>query len=388
MAKTNKKASNPRESTTTPGGAGSKTTHAQYKEIIEWLTVPENFALINGGAGHGKSMVSGVKMKVVDGYRVLADHMNKKFRTSWDHLAAKNRFTVWKAKYLSTKSKAEGTGFGVTEADVSSGVTTVEQKLEKLCFMFQELDKLFGHQANVVPMHASQTNLPDLESNDDMDGDDESNAMDDEEDAENEDERNADESLASEEQPLAGDKGDAPKQPAGDKDDAPPPADLSAKPAAVSIPKSRSKTRGRKGNSTTVTDLSSDSNLDSASTIGKSSRASVSSLAAKPTRSSFAASYMESQVPKLDLMEKRLVARTKSAEATLALQREELQLKRELSEQELALKREILEQEHATRRLENQTKLKAERNAMLKNLLESGMEFSKAKGHVDNAFPE
>ncbi|KAJ3217739.1 hypothetical protein HDU81_000751, partial [Chytriomyces hyalinus] len=79
---------------------------------------------------------------------------------------------------------------------------------------------------------------------------------------------------------------------------------------------------------------------------------------------------MESQVPKLDLMEKRLVARTKSAEATLALQREELLLKREMAEKE-----------YATQRLENETKLKAERNAMLKILLESGMGFAEAKGH-------
>ncbi|KAI8845187.1 hypothetical protein BJ741DRAFT_659278 [Chytriomyces cf. hyalinus JEL632] len=156
-----------------------------------------------------------------------------------------------------------------------------------------------------------------------------------------------------------------------------PPADLSAKPTGGSAPKNRSKTLGKRGKSTIELDLSSDSDLDSASAIGKNGQMSVSSSAAKPTQNSFASSYMESQVPKLDLMEKCLVARTKSAEATLALQHEELMLKHEMSEKG-----------YETRHLENETKLKVEQNTMLKILLESGMGFTVAKGHVNEAFPQ
>ncbi|KAJ3216172.1 hypothetical protein HDU81_001150 [Chytriomyces hyalinus] len=307
------KAGIPCQSTSTPGGTGSKTTQAQYKEIHEWPSVAENFALINGGAGHGKSM----------GSREVSNIMGPSCCKELIHC--------------------------MESKDISSGVTTVEEKLEKMCFMFLKLDQLFGHCANVVPMHMSQTNVPELESEDEVDGNETNNAMDGKDgsliDAENVDERNLnnhnERNSNSQDELLAGGK---------DLDNNPmPPANLSAKPTAGSAPKNQPKTPGKKGKSTVNLDLSSDSDLDSASAIGKNSRTSVSSSAAKPTQTSFASCYMESQVLKLDLMEKHLVAQTKSAEATLVLQREELLLKREMAEKE-----------YATQHLENETKLKAE----------------------------
>ncbi|KAI8829139.1 hypothetical protein BJ741DRAFT_582364 [Chytriomyces cf. hyalinus JEL632] len=235
---------------------------------------------------------------------------------------------VWKAKYMSAKSQAEGTGFGITKRDISLGVTTVEEKLEKMCFMFLELDQLFGHCASVVPIHVSQTNVYELKSKDEVNGNETSNAMDGN-DGSSIDERNSNShnkrNSNNLDELLTGDN---------ELDHSPmPPADPSAKPTGGYAPKNRSKTLGKKGKSTIELDLSSDSDLDSASAIRKNGWT----------------SYMESQVPKLDLMEKYLVAQSKSAEATLALQREELMLKHEMSEKE-----------YETWRLENKTKLKAE----------------------------
>ncbi|KAI8840358.1 hypothetical protein BJ741DRAFT_676474 [Chytriomyces cf. hyalinus JEL632] len=285
----------------------------------EWLCIEGNFTLINGGAGHRKLMGSGVKMKVTDGHHVLADHMNRKFHTTWDHLTAKNRLSVWKSKYLSAKSQAEGSGFGITEADISSGVRTVEEKLEKLCFMFVELDQLFGHCANVVPMHVSQTNVPKRESKDKEDKDRKNNAMNDKDQSSTDGEDKKDRNSNGADQLQAGDK--EPNNPVL-------PADQLATATTGSVQKKRSKAGSKKGKAAVDVDISSDSDLDSASALGKKQHSSVSLSAAKPTRTSFASSYMESQVSKLDLMEKQLVAQTKSAEATLALQQEELMRKR------------------------------------------------------------
>ncbi|KAJ3396935.1 hypothetical protein HDU80_009801 [Chytriomyces hyalinus] len=129
--------------------------------------------------------------------------------------------------------------------------------------------------------------------------------------------------------------------------------------------------KGKVAAAAAVVDLSSDSDLDSASAVTKKTRPNSSSS----TRTSFATSYVESQTPKLELMAKSILERTKSAEATLQLQRDEL-----------ALKREISEKEYETWQLENVTKLKAEQNAMLKILLDSGMSYAEAKNHVDEAF--
>ncbi|KAJ3251013.1 hypothetical protein HK103_002932, partial [Boothiomyces macroporosus] len=50
-----------------------------------------------------------------------------------------------------TRTKTIQTGYGVTEKDRMNGVKTIEEKLEKACAYFQEMDELFGERQNVNP---------------------------------------------------------------------------------------------------------------------------------------------------------------------------------------------------------------------------------------------
>jgi hypothetical protein len=61
--------------------------------IVEWLEVQSNFNLITGSAAQGKSVVSGVKLKRNDAYKMLADNITKRSKIKWTADQAKNRFS-------------------------------------------------------------------------------------------------------------------------------------------------------------------------------------------------------------------------------------------------------------------------------------------------------
>jgi hypothetical protein len=52
------------------------------------------------------------------------------------------------------------TGWGVTDDDISKGITTIAAKLEASCAKFMELDMLYGSRQNVDPSHVEEPTTP------------------------------------------------------------------------------------------------------------------------------------------------------------------------------------------------------------------------------------
>lgn len=80
------------------------TTPGQRLLVIEWLKVPENFALITGGANVGKAVVAGTKLKKVDAYASLAKFISEKSEFHWDQGVAMNRYNGIVEKYKKAKA--------------------------------------------------------------------------------------------------------------------------------------------------------------------------------------------------------------------------------------------------------------------------------------------
>ncbi|KAJ3309897.1 hypothetical protein HDV04_005527 [Boothiomyces sp. JEL0838] len=112
-------------------GRGKGTNTADKAMILEWLKQKGNFDHIEGRLGLGLSVVAGNRLTKDSAYAKLSDYIEKK---------------TGKSKKDSTR-----TGYGVTEKDRKNGVKTIEEKLEKACPYFQEMDELFGERQNVNP---------------------------------------------------------------------------------------------------------------------------------------------------------------------------------------------------------------------------------------------
>jgi hypothetical protein len=59
------------------------TTDAQRGLIVEWLSVPYNFALITGSAAQNSKVQSGKKLTKTAAYNDLADYVNKKSKVGY-----------------------------------------------------------------------------------------------------------------------------------------------------------------------------------------------------------------------------------------------------------------------------------------------------------------
>lgn len=123
-------------SSNTTGRTGS-TTWNERSTLISWLEdSEENFKLVTGGAGDGKAMRAGAKLKKIDGYRKMAIYINEKTGAKWTPEQARSRFRTVFDNYKETKRKyLDNTGekYTLTESDISEGIKTLEQKLEKQC---------------------------------------------------------------------------------------------------------------------------------------------------------------------------------------------------------------------------------------------------------------
>ena len=67
------------------------------------------------------------------------------------------RFGRYKKKYHDAKRLFSGTGSGLTEKEISKGIT-IAQKLNKLCYSFDRMDALFGHSPSSEPLVTASFN--------------------------------------------------------------------------------------------------------------------------------------------------------------------------------------------------------------------------------------
>ncbi|KAI9917817.1 hypothetical protein PsorP6_012612 [Peronosclerospora sorghi] len=129
--------------------------------MIPWLENKANFALIKGSAAQGQRLTSGKKLRKLDGYRALAQYVNRKVPgTDWDEKAGKSRYESYLATYKKTRAKSNTTGFGLTDADRRSDRHTIDAKLDFMCPFFNRMDNLFGSRQNVNPTYISALGLP------------------------------------------------------------------------------------------------------------------------------------------------------------------------------------------------------------------------------------
>jgi hypothetical protein len=137
------------------------TSKVQKLAILNWLDNEENLNLITGASSKGSKMVAGRSLRKMDAYKSLAAHVNNNTNSSWDSSSCKNRFETWMKQFKDAKEKSLRTGFGVDDADRASGVTSISQKLTKLCDFYDKLDEYFGNRQNVNPECVNESGTQD-----------------------------------------------------------------------------------------------------------------------------------------------------------------------------------------------------------------------------------
>ncbi|CAK4577228.1 unnamed protein product, partial [Aphanomyces euteiches] len=48
------------------------------------------------------------------------------------------------------------TGQGLTAKDIANGITTISAKLDKICFQYERMKRLFQGRQNIDPSHVSE----------------------------------------------------------------------------------------------------------------------------------------------------------------------------------------------------------------------------------------
>ena len=123
--------------------------------------------MLTGGAAKGKPMQSGQKLTKTDGYKALAEWMNKMLKDPariWTEKEGKSRWEACMVKYKNAFEQINSqTGFGLTVKDEKMGICTIAEKADRLCPYYDRLNSLFGHRQNIRPsviVEAGAPNLP------------------------------------------------------------------------------------------------------------------------------------------------------------------------------------------------------------------------------------
>ncbi|KAI9908580.1 hypothetical protein PsorP6_004063 [Peronosclerospora sorghi] len=140
---------------------GKPTTCAEYQDMITWLENKAHFALITGAAAQVQLLTSGQNLRKLDGYRALAQYVNRKVPgTEWYEKAGKSRYESYLATYKKTRAKSNTTGFGLTYAYRRADRHTIDAKLDFMCPFFIRMDNLFGSRQSVNPTYISALGIP------------------------------------------------------------------------------------------------------------------------------------------------------------------------------------------------------------------------------------
>jgi len=144
-----------------------RTSTAEYLHMVEFVEIEDNFKMLTDGAAKGKPMQSGQKLTKTDGYKALAEWMNKKLKDPariWTEKEGKSRWEAYMVKYKNAFEQINSqTGFGLTVKDEKMGICTIAEKADRLCPYYDRLNSLFGHRQNIRPsviVEAGAPNLP------------------------------------------------------------------------------------------------------------------------------------------------------------------------------------------------------------------------------------
>ena len=154
-----------------------KTTELEYKLMLQFLEILENFELIVGNAtARLPGVVAGALLTKGAGYERLARWVNERSHGSnWDWTDAQNRLRAYRDKYFKTKrelkNNAEGK-FNIPEELRLQG-WTINKLLDSKCFGYERMDLLFGERQNVTPSFTAEPSRPAPVANLDVDEDSE-----------------------------------------------------------------------------------------------------------------------------------------------------------------------------------------------------------------------
>lgn len=150
MARTSKKTNQKRQGTKSQNRF-PRTSMREYELLVEFLENPRNLDIYLGRAAQGPPE-SGTELKQADAIRQMLAYIKQHVTTNhWDFQTMRNRLNLYKTKYKNMLKASQKTDFGVTEKDISNGITTVAAKLEAMCPYFERMNKLFGERENVSP---------------------------------------------------------------------------------------------------------------------------------------------------------------------------------------------------------------------------------------------
>ncbi|KAF0711391.1 hypothetical protein AaE_012226 [Aphanomyces astaci] len=129
--------------------------------MLEFLRIPENFALLTGQATKGKPMKGGQKLTRSHGLARLAEYVNAVVPAvrPWTTQDAKSRYDAYVASYRRALrwSGPSKSGRGLTDKDFKKKIYTIESKLESICPFYNEMNALFGARQNFRPSHTVET---------------------------------------------------------------------------------------------------------------------------------------------------------------------------------------------------------------------------------------
>ena len=126
--------------------------------MITWLENRDNMKIITG-SGNGGPVISGLKVKKVDGFKLIAEYIKKLDGANWSVDSTKKRYEAMLKRFNKTKSLYEdnsGTKFCLSEREIANGLT-INGKLDNVCPGYFRLDALFGSRQNITPSSVFET---------------------------------------------------------------------------------------------------------------------------------------------------------------------------------------------------------------------------------------
>ncbi|KAJ3254200.1 hypothetical protein HK103_007445 [Boothiomyces macroporosus] len=158
------------------------TTVKEYQIILNWMEVGDNFKWIIGRQGEKKRVISGAQLDKKSAFRNLREYMVQELKLhdedaqNYTVKHVSNIVTVYLQKYKKTRANVYQTGSGLTERDFQQSLqeliqhkklhsdllnkmtkrdltssVTLEDKINKLCYGFRRLEKLYGDYPGILP---------------------------------------------------------------------------------------------------------------------------------------------------------------------------------------------------------------------------------------------
>ncbi|ETV89915.1 hypothetical protein H310_15244, partial [Aphanomyces invadans] len=128
------------------------TSRAERLAMLEFLRIPDNFALMTGQASKGKSMKGGQRITKAHGHAQMADYVNMVVRDST------RTWTTKDAKFRASLVRPNNSGRDLTQKDYKRKIFTIESKLESICPYYNDMNALFGERQNFRSSFVLETN--------------------------------------------------------------------------------------------------------------------------------------------------------------------------------------------------------------------------------------